>query len=372
MAKLRIGGMKAVRVATRWLLPCILAAALTATATAQVPHITLTPQESGTDVLLIGVSPVDEKVVWLSGAGGTVVRTTNGGESWHNLVVPGADSLQFRDVHAVDDSTAYVLSAGSGSASRIYKTLDAGQTWMLQMVNPGPGGFFDCFDFWDADHGIAFSDSYEGNFIVIETENGGATWNRIAGDILPPASEGEGSFASSGTCLRTIGDSTVAVGTGAGAAARLLRSDDRGATWRAFETPIQDGTATSGISSLSFIDGERGYAFGLELSGNGGPIQNAARTEDGGETWTVLSPPQLPDVYGGAVVPGSNGPTLVVAGPKGIDYSHDGGEEWCSLTKLDHWGLAFGGPATGWAVGPGGRITRLTVVPDNSRSTAKP
>ena len=338
-------------------------AALTSIAAAQVHPVTLTAQSSGVDVLLIGVSPANDSVVWVSGAGGTVAVTTDGGDHWRAMVVPGADSLQFRDVHGVDKQTAYVLSAGTGEASRIYKTRDGGSTWDLQFVNPGPGGFFDCFDFWDTDHGIAFSDSHEGNFILIETRDGGSTWNRISPDVLPPASEGEGSFAASGTCLRAIGDSTVVVGTGAGASARLLRSDDRGATWQVFETPIQGGTPTSGISSLSFLEGERGYSFGLELSGNDGPIQNAARTDDGGRTWTVLKPPQLPDVYGGAVVPGSDGPTLVVTGPKGIDYSPDGGVQWFSLTKLDHWGLAFGSPATGWAVGPGGRITKLTVPP---------
>ena len=44
-------------------------------------------------------------------------------------MVPGATDLDFRDVHGVDANTAYLLSAGEGEKSRIYKTADGGQTW---------------------------------------------------------------------------------------------------------------------------------------------------------------------------------------------------------------------------------------------------
>lgn len=331
-------------------------------AVSQTPRIELSDQQSGTDALLIGVSPVNDAVVWLSGTGGTVLRTTDAGETWNLMVVPGADSLQFRDVHGVDAETAYVMSAGEGDASRIYKTTDGGRIWTLQFVNDGPGGFFDCMDFWDADHGVAFSDSYAGSFILIETTDGGNHWNRIQPTVLPEASDGEGSFASSGTCLRVLDDSTVAVGTGAGASARFLRSTDRGRSWQAYETPITGGTSTSGISSLAFVDATYGYAFGLELSGSDKPIRNLARTADGGETWTPMPGPQLPDVYGAAVLPGSGGRGLVAVGPKGIDYSSDGGETWISLSKLDYWGLGFGSPDIGWATGPEGRVTKLTIT----------
>src|SRR5262249_23689141 len=85
-----------------------------------VPH--LIPQESGTRLRLQAVSVVDDKVVWASGAGGTYVRTIDGGNTWTAGRVNGADSLEFRDVYAVDEKTAWLLSAGTGDRSRIYKT----------------------------------------------------------------------------------------------------------------------------------------------------------------------------------------------------------------------------------------------------------
>ena len=68
---------------------------------------------------------------------------------WTKLTVPDAEKLDFRDVDAIDATTAYVLSIGPGPASRIYKTTDAGADWTLQFTNEDPKGFFDAMAFWD-------------------------------------------------------------------------------------------------------------------------------------------------------------------------------------------------------------------------------
>ncbi len=69
---------------------------------------TLTPQQSGTTQLLIAVSPVNSRVVWAAGTGGTYVVTTDGGSTWKSGVVPGAESLQFRDVQWLSEQVAYL------------------------------------------------------------------------------------------------------------------------------------------------------------------------------------------------------------------------------------------------------------------------
>lgn len=322
---------------------------------------TMTDQNSGTDVLFIAVSPVDENVVWASGTGGTYTRTTDGGATWETAIVPGADSLQFRDVHAVDANTAYLLSIGNGESSRIYKTTDAGKTWTLQFTNTEPNGFFDCMDFWDANNGIAFSDSIEGVFLLITTDDGGKTWNRVPAEALPPANEGEGSFAASGTCLVAAGDSTAWIGTGASTSARMLKTTDRGKTWAVYETPIVGGTSTSGIETLTFRDELHGTAMGGEIMEPEIYTNNVAVTSDGGETWALAGRPKLSgSIYGSAFVPGSTGPTLFAVGPKGIDYSLNNGDSWVSLDTRNHWGIAFASSRAGWAVGPDGRITKIS------------
>ena len=117
----------------------------------KVKQPTITSQVSGTTQLLISVSPVNENVVWASGAGGTFVVTTNGGKTWRSGVVPGTtddpnDELQFRDVYGVSDKVAYLLSIGNNTSDfRIYKTIDGGATWKIEFTNATVNAFYDCF-----------------------------------------------------------------------------------------------------------------------------------------------------------------------------------------------------------------------------------
>ena len=319
-------------------------------------------QVSGDSALFIGISPINETIVWISGVGGTYGRTLDGGQTWETGIVPGADTLQFRDVHGVDASTAYLLSIGSGSHSRIYKTRNAGQDWTLQFTNPEPQGFFDCMGFWDADHGIVFSDSFDGHFYIVVTEDGGATWTRVPSEGLPAARAGEGSFAASGLCLLVGGDSTAWIGTGASAEgqARVLRTADRGKSWTFADTPLT-GEITSGITSVAFIDEERGAVLGGNVADMESRDDNVAWTTDGGSTWTMTAArPEFPGpVYGAAFVPGAPTPTLVAVGPNGLGYTIDGGGSWVTLSEDNYWSVAFASPQAGWATGPGGRITKL-------------
>ncbi len=317
-------------------------------------------QDSGSEALFIGISIVDDQTVWISGTAGSFGRTTDGGQTWTVNTVPGADSLQFRDVHAVDAQTAYLLSIGNGNQSRIYKTEDAGATWTQQFTNQEENGFFDCMDFWDPQNGIAFSDSFEGSFYIIKTSDGGATWTRVSPDVLPPALEGEGSFAASGTCVMTQGANTVRIVTGAGGKARLLTSHDRGASWDVVETPVAHGTQSSGLASVSFLDENRGVVAGGEIAAPDSVSDNVAYTEDAGATWQLANHTSFTGaIYGISYVPGQPSPTLVAAGPKGLDYSTDNGQSWNSLSTDNYWSVAFAPSGAGWATGTEGKILRI-------------
>lgn len=319
----------------------------------------LTPQRSGTDAQLIGLDAVDDRIAWAAGSGGTWVRTTDGGERWVTGTVAGAESLQFRDVHALDARTAWVLSIGNGPDSRIYRTDDGGETWALQFQAVDERAFYDCFDFWDGRSGIAFSDSYDGEFPLIATADG-HMWTPLPTDRLPDASEGEGAFAASGTCVVARGDSLAWFGTGAGAEARVFRTTDRGRSWAAVVTPLAQGTATTGTASVAFLDDLRGAVMGGDVGEPAKPTDSVAITEDGGQTWRLAGHPDRPGaIYGGAFVPGAPTPTLVAVGPSGVALSTDFAVTWTTVDTLDHWSVTFAVPGVGWAVGPAGRITRI-------------
>jgi photosystem II stability/assembly factor-like uncharacterized protein len=319
----------------------------------------LTPQRSGTEAQLIGLDAVDARTAWAAGSNGTWVRTTDGGETWVTGVVAGAESLQFRDVHAVDAATAWVLSIGNGPDSRIYRTDDGGGSWDLQFQSLDERAFYDCFDFWEDGAGIAFSDQVDGEFPLIATSDG-RTWERLPTDRLPDASEGEGAFAASGTCLVAREDSLAWFGTGAGAEARAFRTTDRGRSWEAVVTPLVQGTATTGTASVAFLDDLRGAVMGGDVGEPAKPTDSVAITEDGGRTWRLAGHPERPGaIYGGAFVPGAPTPTLVAVGPAGVAVSTDFAATWTTIDTLDHWSVTFAAPGTGWAVGPGGRVTRI-------------
>ncbi len=306
-------------------------------------------QESGTTASLRGVSAVNAQVVWASGAGGTYLRTTDGGAHWTAAKVPGAESLDFRDIHAVDEHTAYLMSAGKGNLSRIYKTTDGGNNWTLQLANPDAQGFFDALAFWDPRHGIALGDPVDGRFTIFTTDDGGARWQRQRG---PEALKDEGAFAASGTCLIARGAHDAWFGSGGG---RVFHSADNGRTWQAFSTPVRHDVPSAGIFSLAFSDGRHGIAVGGDYQHDHETAGNIAVTTDGGRTWS--EPNGHPTGFRSAVAWVPDGKCWIAVGTSGSDISHDG-VTWKTFDARAFNAISFVSSKAGWAVGPRGVIAR--------------
>ncbi len=320
--------------------------------------LTLTAQSSGTAALLQAVSPVDSVVVWVSGHDGTWGRTLDGGSTWHTDVVPGADALEFRDVEAFDASRAVLMAAGPGDRSRIYRTIDAGASWDEVWVMPDSAGFLDCMAFLDSERGFAYGDAVAGALYLLGTVDGGSTWTRIPRDDLPPALEGEGGFAASGSCVAPAGDSAAVVATGAGPEPRLISTYDGGRTWSVAPLPLTAGPA-AGATSVGV--GADGFAWAVG-GAIGDPIDGArvVVSADGGTTWMPAGEPGTEGaLYGAARAPGFSPPALVAVGPGGLAWSGDGGMSWATSDTTSHWAVAFTRGGRGWAVGPSGRITAL-------------
>ncbi|HUF12704.1 MAG TPA: hypothetical protein VMN78_06380 [Longimicrobiales bacterium] len=319
----------------------------------------LEAQASGTSVLLQAVSAVDSSVVWISGHGGTFVRTADGGRTWLAGRVPAADTLQFRDVHALSERTAWLLAAGSADMSRVYRTDDAGATWALQWTNPEEAGFYDCLDFWDARRGVVYGDAVEGELRILYTDDGGGTWRQVPAERLPAALPGEGGFAASGTCVETRPGGLGWIAAGNAARARVFLTTDYGRSWSAADAPVVAGEA-AGLTSISMADDRCGTAFGGSLGVGDRRTDNVARTVDGGRTWQPLPHVSFDGaVYGGLHVPGAGRGALLVVGPGGLAASDDGGNSWATVDVRTWWGIGSAGPDATWIAGPQGRIARL-------------
>jgi photosystem II stability/assembly factor-like uncharacterized protein len=315
------------------------------------------PQSSGVSARLRGVTAVNERVAFASGSDSTVLKTTDGGAHWQKLTVT-SESLDFRDIDAIDERTVYLLSIGPGTASRIYKTSDGGLTWMLQFRNENPKAFFDAMTFWDEQHGIVFGDSLDGKFDVLMTENGGKLWTRIEPSQLPPALANEGAFAASGTNIAVVGRSRAWIGTGAAEKARVLRTSDHGHTWQVSDTPLAAGPST-GIFSIAFRDEKHGVIVGGDYSKESEALNNLAFTSDGGVSWQLGSGLRgFRSVV--AYVPGEKTPTLIAIGPSGADYSTDDGRTWKAIDGPGFDTFSFApGKRVGWAAGAKGSLAKL-------------
>jgi len=327
-----------------------------------------TIQKSNTTENLRGASAVSNQVAWASGAHGTYLRTIDGGNSWQAAQVPGAEPLDFRDVEAFSADFAYLLSAGPGDQSRIYKTTDAGKNWTLQFTNKDPKGFFDCMAFWDRDHGIALGDPIADNsgklrFELISTEDGGKNWKPIPPDTLPPAVEGEGAFAASGTCITVQGNANVWFATG-GKVARVFRSTNAGKTWAVADTPMIHGPDSTGIFSIAFRDHIHGVVAGGDYKHPEQDGPSLAFTNDGGLTWKLSA--LSPQTYFSAVAfaqPGSGGTAVLVAGTTRAAYADDVTKKsWQRTWDLNLNALSISPTGEAVAVGPKGLIVHFSTI----------
>lgn len=302
-----------------------------------------------------GLSVVNEKIVWASGTGGTVIKTTDGGKNWKVMTVPGAEKLDFRDIEAFDANTAYILSIGNGELSRVYITKNGGTTWQQIFRNTNESAFYDAIGCWSPASCIAMSDPVNGRFLLrqITIHRMGASAGGLAAKI-PEAKSGEAAFAASGTCLITFGENNAFMVSG-GNDARVFRSTDRSLTWTVAETPIIKGTPGSGIFSIAMYDLNRGVIVGGNYEKPDEAKDNLAFTTDGGKTWTLgtrLSGYRSAVAY-------IDAKTIIAVGTNGTDISYDSGKSWTKIGDENLNAVAAKGKRAVWAVGPNGMVVKL-------------
>ena len=293
---------------------------------------------------MVSFDAVNDQVVWASGWNGIYCRTLDGGENWTLDTIPGGENIDMYSIVAFNADTAYL--AGSGWASpdgRIYKTTDGGQNWVLQYQNTSPDIFFNNISFWDSEHGMAVSDQVDSTFVVLITADGGQNWNQVPKEDLPAPFSGEyAGWGNVGGRTGTVfGDSLAWFGCGYAQgftdSVRIFKTTDMGNSWKAVATPMAPG---EGIQTMTFIDSLTGFAGGYGL----------LKTEDGGETWSVMDNFIYPSdlVNDLVVIPGTNAMQLVATTTEGIVFSVDGGENWSLMNSFFSPGISFADAYSGW------------------------
>jgi len=73
---------------------------------------------------------LNENVGWIAQASGSLLKTTDAGESWN--VVPVITTATLVSVHFINENVGYVVRP----STKICKTTDGGQTWNYEIIDP--------------------------------------------------------------------------------------------------------------------------------------------------------------------------------------------------------------------------------------------
>lgn len=303
-----------------------------------------------------GIAAVDETTCWVSGTGGTILRTVDEGKSWQNRSIPGADSLDFRDIEAFGPDTAIAMSIGPGASSRLYSTTDGGQNWEKVYQNKYEQGFYDAIAFWENGYGVLQGDPIDGRLFIMVSRDSGRTWQETPRQQMPQVEEGEYAFAASGTQLVASKNGQAWIGTG-GVNARVLQSSDYGDSWSSTSVPIIQGEPSTGIFSLSVADDTFAIAVGGDYTKEEEGHDNVIYSDNGGTSWNLLTGAELD--YRSAVCYAEG--MFITVGPSGSEYSVDYGQHWQSIKGPGFHTLSIGkgGADAVWAAGRHGAIAKL-------------
>lgn len=273
-----------------------------------------------------GVHAVSSSVLWCSGSKGTVGRSVDGGEHWTFSTVKAYPQSDFRSIVAFDERTAVIASAGTPAV--ILRTIDGGITWLTCFERTDSAWFIDGLAFWDKQHGIAFGDPIDGHLVLLQTGDGGATWQQKQIEQCPELRTGEAAFAASNSTIRVAPRGLVWIATG-GTVSRILYSHDYGNTWQSINCPIVQGKSSTGIFAFVFSDSLHGVVVGGDYTLDSLRKEHVFYTENGGKTWIMPISPTGGYRSGIAVV----GELLVATGTNGTDISRDQGKIWQTISK---------------------------------------
>jgi photosystem II stability/assembly factor-like uncharacterized protein len=342
---------------------CCIFATLAMSAHAQqaaAPTQTPTPSPSihllttGPHTSLRGLSTVTDKIIWVSGSGGTVGKSLDGGKNWTWMTVPGYEKRDFRDIEAFDAKTAIIMAIDT--PADILKTADGGLTWKLVYENTTPGMFLDAMEFRNNTSGIVIGDPINGKFFIAQSFDGGDTWHDAPDLALPKADSGEGCFASSGTNVRNLDRHRVCFVSG-GPSSHLFIRD------KAIDLPILQGKTTTGANSVAVKDpntlhgSQQLIIVGGDFAKDTLREKNCFLTNDGGKTW--IAPTTSPHGYR-SCVEYIGGNMVLSCGTSGVDISYDNGMNWTLITTTGFHvcRLAKKGRSV-FLAGSRGRIARL-------------
>jgi photosystem II stability/assembly factor-like uncharacterized protein len=284
---------------------------------------------------LTGVAWATPTHGFASGESETLVETSDGGGTWHNVNLGISPSDPFYNVYCRDADNCFVIGNGTGNGPDHWRTTNGGMTWQ-QITNFPNGGSWRQIDFVSASIGFMGS-----NGATTRTTDAGATWTLMSGFPDCPVIYGM-DFRDAQVGLAG-GEKVSGNDPGPG----IFKTTDAGVTWvRKFSQSANDvlwlnGTTTA-IATLGF---------------------SIYRSTDAGETWSEISSQISTGFIKMTLLP--NGMIVGVSGQGDAWRSADGGFNWTqTLVGLGalpaSWNVSFFDNQLGAIVGQSGFIFKTT------------
>ncbi len=233
-------------------------------ANAQTPWRSTSVELSGD---LVAVYFTSAEQGWIAGDAGYLASTNNGGRTWERYDLKMSEDIN--EIYFRNSENGYLVAG-----RKMFITSNSGRTWQESTLI-APGSIktgtpeFLSIRFADKKRGLAIGSIWKKqgredvivDSLVMRTEDGGDTWQRIA---VPARGELYHLVYNGSSHAWIVGDHGV-----------ILASTDSGRTWKAQSSGIR-----SPLYNIDFRDDDDGYAVGKS-----GVI---LRTTNGGETWNKV------------------------------------------------------------------------------------
>lgn len=282
-------------------------------------------QTSNTTQSLRSVCFLDQNLGWAVGFNGTILHTTNGGDSWI-IQASGTSNKLYSIVYFLDPNNGWVV----GEFGTILHTSDAGVNWSPQVS--GTINLLGSIKFTNANTGFICGN----NGTILKTTNAGLNWY----------------LTTTGTTedLYSIYFSTESTGWAVGFNGTIIKTSDGGTNWI-----TQNSSTLQVLNSVSFCGSDSGW-----IAGNTGTI---LFTSDGGANWVTQNSGTSYDLFSTHLI---DSRFVWAAGSNGIIiYSSNSGNNWSvdpTNSTENNYSIYMLNPNLGWVVGNNGAILRRTVM----------
>src|SRR5690606_10733003 len=164
---------------------------------------------SGTSSGLGQVEFPTPEIGYVIGGGGTLLKTTDSGETW--ITIDFGNSVILNSLSFINEDSVFISAIISGSDNRLYKTVDGGDTWIYM-----EGNLPNEIQIQFVNEEIGFAGGYYwGDFA--RTLDGGESWQEMEEGFAPFQFTNQNTgFCYDGDLMKTIdgGETFFYIGNG--------------------------------------------------------------------------------------------------------------------------------------------------------------